>query len=120
MINGTAFGRVFLFLIFSFCLFVSRCSACYGSPQRDSGFEALCARYVTQGFRLITGDALGNFEVDLKQLSDPPENLRARELDEHNVKKVKEELEVKGEVGAVLQMICVVPPVCSFNHSNLF
>ena len=47
----------------------------------------------------------------MKQLHTPPENLRARELDPANVAKVKQELEIKGEVGALLQIICVVPPV---------
>ena len=34
-----------------------------------------------------------------------------RDLDPANVQKVKQELEIKGEVGALLQIICVVPPV---------
>ena len=48
---------------------------------------------------------LRQLRTDLKQLHTPPENLRARELDPANVKKVKQELEIKGEVGALLQII---------------
>ena len=49
---------------------------------------------------------------------DPPENLRARELDAHNVEAVKMELKTKGMLGARLDIICAAPPVSPLLHSG--
>ena len=50
-------------------------------------------------------------ELDLSILVEPPEDLRARELDAANVGAVKLELQTKGKLGAKLEIICAAPPV---------
>ena len=49
--------------------------------------------------------------IDVSLLMPPPKHLRVRELSEENVNKVKEELRAKQDVGARLEIVCVVPPV---------
>jgi len=50
-------------------------------------------------------------DLDVSKLKEPPEDLRARELNRKNVDEVKKDLRVKGKVGARLELVCVVPPV---------
>ena len=56
--------------------------------------------------------------LDVSILEAPPENLRARELDAHNVEAVKMELKTKGMLGARLDIICAAPPVSPLLHSG--
>ena len=51
------------------------------------------------------------FTLDVSKLSEPPEELRARELHPANVEQVAKELASKTDVGARLEIIAVVPPV---------
>ena len=55
--------------------------------------------------------SVGYQMIDVSLLFPPPKHLRVRELSEENVKKVKEELKAKQDVGARLEIVCVVPPV---------
>ena len=59
-------------------------------------------------------------ELDVSKLNEPPENLRARELNRENIDQVKKELTVKGKVGARLELICCVPPVPLIIMTDLF
>ena len=59
----------------------------------------------------VSSPSLGTYDFDVSTFHEPPEDLRVRDLSEENLRAVKEELEIKDEVGSRLEIICVVPPV---------